>query len=487
LANLNTNNNLSSNTGFSVGAVGFSTTSDGVPDYTMPYRQGTYSIGTSLQRSGWNYARVVHKIGAAETLTNYVQWVVDPSGSTDNTAVDGETLSNFGHNSTYYQSGIGYFAANPTGSYNFKASNFYTNVHSNDSSAISFPTTTNSQITNIKVQGSGITSFNSGVSSTSMPNLNNTDNCELTSIQVTGTVQYNGSSTSISGGLGIFTHANVSVKGRVLHPLKSDRDSSVLSKNAFMRYSGSIGSTTLTNNEYFGNETYRIVSGNYPNQTDLVAGGATWNSQTKMNNGGTHDDGMVTANGFLISPLKIGKAGDTRNVAETDANGLQAPAGNPNYSSLTNSTRTFYRLFRYTGGSATPNITLTLYGDATLRSMDDSYPAYYEALTTSGGVNKNVNVELRVSTDSGADPDQSTTWLDCGKIIIPSENKQTLVGAGVRSGAASGEDVSIDTNGLALTLDLGTSRLIPNQYYVIKISAHKNWIGYISRIQVAYG
>jgi len=204
-----------------------------------------------------------------------------------------------------------------------------------------------------------------------------------------------------------------------------------------------------------------------------------------MDNGGSHDDGMVTANGYLISPFKIGNAGDTRNAAQGGS--LQAPTGNPNYSALSNNIRTYYRQFRYTGGSATPNITLTLRGDATLRSMDASYPAYYEALNASSGVNKNVNVELRVSTDSSADPDQSTTWLDCGKIIIPSENKQTLIGAGVRSGAASGEDVTIDSNGLALTLDLGTSRLIPNQYYVIKISAHKNWTGYISRIEVAYG
>ena len=109
LANLSSNNNLSSNTGFSVGAVGFSTTSDNIPDYTKPYRTGTYSIGTGQQRTGWNYARVIHRIGTSDTLTNYVQWVVDPSGSTDNTALSSPTISNFGI-LVYYQSGIGYFA-----------------------------------------------------------------------------------------------------------------------------------------------------------------------------------------------------------------------------------------------------------------------------------------------------------------------------------------------------------------------------------------
>ena len=100
LANLSENNNLSSNTGFSVGAVGFSTTTDNIPDHTKTYRTGTYSIGTSLQRSGWNYARVIHRIGASDTQTNYVQWVVDPSGNVDNTAVSAPTISNFNHPTT---------------------------------------------------------------------------------------------------------------------------------------------------------------------------------------------------------------------------------------------------------------------------------------------------------------------------------------------------------------------------------------------------
>ena len=205
LANLNANNNLSSNTGFSVGAVGFSTTVDNIPDYTKTYRTGTYSIGTSLQRSGWNYARVIHRIGSSDTLTNYVQWVVDPSGSTDNTAISGETISNFGHSTIYYQSGIGYFASNPTGSYSFLGSNFYSNVYSNENDAISFPTTNGCSITNIRAVGSGLTTFDSAVSQAGMPNLNTSvGDCELTTIQVTGSVQYNSSSLSISGGLGLF-------------------------------------------------------------------------------------------------------------------------------------------------------------------------------------------------------------------------------------------------------------------------------------------
>ena len=63
--------------GFSVSSVGFSTTTDNIPDYTKPYRTGTYQVGSGDQNLGWNYARVIHRIGASDTNTNYVEWVVD--------------------------------------------------------------------------------------------------------------------------------------------------------------------------------------------------------------------------------------------------------------------------------------------------------------------------------------------------------------------------------------------------------------------------
>ena len=243
-----------------------------------------------------------------------------------------------------------------------------------------------------------------------------------------------------------------------------------------MVYSGSIGSTTLTTNEYFGLETYRIVSGNYADQAATTSSANTWDSTTAMNNGGNHDDGMVTANGYLISPKQIGVAGDTGNAA------LQAPAGNPDYSTLTTGTRSYYRMFQYTGVTTVSSFTLTLYGDATLRSISPVSDPYYAAL----GANKNVNVEFKVAYDpnySGAD-DQSTGWADVAK-IFDAGNQPNNDGAGIRSGASSGEDVTIDSGGLALSLTLGTRRVKTNQYFIIKVTADEDWTGYLSRIQVA--
>ena len=328
--------------GFDLSAVDFSTTNN-VPDHNKPYRTGTYQIGAGDQRTGWNYARVKH--GA--TTTNYVEWVIDPSGAIDDTAVSTPTLSNFNHQTTYYQSGIRYFASNPSGTFDFSGSNFYSNVYSNSTTAIRFPTTTNCSVSNIRITGSGITTFNSAVTSTGMPALNNTDGCETTDIEITGTMLYDGTTPSISGGLGLFTDQDVTVGGQIRnHPFKSNRTTTSLSKTSFMIYSGSLahGTTNSGSNEDFNVEDFRILSGNYLSQSNVTSSANAWNPQTKMNNGGGHDDGMVTANGFLISPLKIGNAGDLRNTS--DGGSLQAPAGNPNYSSLTEHTEVFIDILK---------------------------------------------------------------------------------------------------------------------------------------------
>lgn len=468
-------NNFNANSsGFDLSAVNFSTVSS-VPDYNKPYRTGTYQIGAGDQRTGWNYARVKH----GGTTTNYVEWIVEPSGAVNNSKVSSPTISNFNHPSVYYQSGIGYFATNPSGTLEFTGSNFYSNVYSNDSAAISFPSLSNVSVSNIRITGSGIALFNSAVSSTSMPALNGNADCETTSIEVTGTLLYNGATPSISGGLGLFTDRDVSANGRILHPFKSDRTTSTASKTSFMIYSGSIafGTTNSGSNEDFNVEKYRIVSGNYLSQSNVTSSANTWDSRIHMTGSGNHADGMVTVNGFLISPLKIGNSGDTRNVA--DGGSLQAPAGNPNYSSITEVTRSFYRYFKNTSGLTVQNFNLYLTGNAEIVAKQGV--VHFGSL----GANNRINVELKVPFDpafTGLD-DRSTAWGDCA---IPQGGVDpTSDGDGIFNGGNGNldQDASDGTN---IAITLGTKEWKANQYIVLKISSHKDWTGYLTSVTASY-
>ena len=245
-----------------------------------------------------------------------------------------------------------------------------------------------------------------------------------------------------------------------------------------MVYSGSLGSTNLTTNEYFNTEDFRIVSGNYVNQADAIDGSNAWNPQTHMNAANAHGDGMVTVNGYAISPLKIGNDGDTRNADEGGS--LQAPIGSPDYSTLSENIRTYYRYFRNTTGLAKPTFTVTLYGKGNLVAKSGAfYTGTLEA-------NDNINVELKVPYDpsfSGAD-DTSTAW---GDIVKPYSAgvQPTTDGVGVYSGGGAGLDQNLD-GGAAVGIQLQEKQVRNNQYFVIKISAHKDWTGYISRILITY-
>jgi hypothetical protein len=473
LANRNSNGS-----GFTVSEVYYSTTSDDIPSYNKPYRTGSYQIAAPDQNLGWNYAKVIHRIGGSDTATNYIEWVTD----TDSNALaeTGTALANFSHLDLYYQSGIGYFASRPSASYTYLASNVYRNVYQSGS-AVSFPTTTNCSISNIRIVGDGVSTFDSGVSSTALPNLDNGADCEQEAIQVTGTVRFD-SLTSISGGLGLFTDYDVAVASTVLHPLKSNLSTTSKSKTSFMVYSGSIGSTTLTAEEYFNTETYRIVSGNYASQSNATSSGNSWNSQRSVNDGAsyaTYNDGMITANGYALSPFNIGNAGDTRNAA--DGGSLQSPPNNPNYSSLSSSVRTYYRYFKNTSGLSKATFTATLYGDAFLVAKSGAFN------TGSLGANDNINVELKIPYDPSytGDDDTSTAWGDCIKPY--SAGVQPITdGVGIYNGGGSDLTQTVAGGGRAIAIQLLEKQVRNNQYFVLKISAHKDWTGYLSRISITY-
>ena len=193
-----------------------------------------------------------------------------------------------------------------------------------------------------------------------------------------------------------------------------------------------------------------------------------------MNDNGSfpeHATGLLIYDTYLIPPKDGGNSGDFRNHDE--GGGIESPAGNVNYSSgvLTNATRNYLRSFRNNTEDDRPNITVTLYGDANIVGKTGPNQATL-------GSNKNVFVEVSIPGKSG--------FLDLGKPSAGSGN--TSDGDGCLSGDLSATVVNGGTsntctfNGVTADGTVSTS----GEYVVIRISASKDWTGYLDRLSVGW-
>ena len=75
-----------------------------------------------------------------------------------------------------------------------------------------------------------------------------------------------------------------------------------------MHYSGSTaGTTNLNTREDFETEVYRIASSSYANQAAVTNSGNAWVSSYSVNDNtyANHEDGLVTVNGYVISPQRL--------------------------------------------------------------------------------------------------------------------------------------------------------------------------------------
>ena len=181
-----------------------------------------------------------------------------------------------------------------------------------------------------------------------------------------------------------------------------------------------------------------------------------WNSATSMNGGDArHNTGLAVYNGNLVAPANTGNSGDFRNTA--DGGSLAAPADNPNYSNVSNSTRDYTRWFRNTSGGSKTDFVLSVSGSGTIVSAGTS-------LASSNKLEIHAKIP---STDSGF----STGWMD---LAAPFETGKNGDDAGALVGAL---DSSLNAH---ITGTFGTQSVGANEYVLVRIVADKTWTGNIS-------
>ena len=143
---------------------------------------------------------------------------------------------------------------------------------------------------------------------------------------------------------------------------------------------------------------------------------------------------------------------------------------NVNYSSgvLTNTIRDYFRHYRNNTTNDLSSIGITIYGDATLVGRTGANQA---AL----GANKNVFVEVNIPGKTG--------FLDLAKPSAGAGN--WTEGDGCLSGDI---DATIDGGGATNTCTFNGKTVDGTvsgaEYLVIRVSASKDWTGYIDRISV---
>ena len=426
LSSFGSGNSLNSNgSGFNLSAVTNGAFADGSSFSTFKHRTGTYTIATTDQANGWNYARVVHTIGSTSTTCNYVEWVNDSNSnalSADNSVFDGLSMTG-----TKQLSGVTYHTAG-TAQYRVRALIAYRNVYSSNN--ITFTGT------NCSTPAQAFPTINHGAGE---------DESKL--LQITGSATINTDP---------LLNQSISVSVNVPAPLKSSLSSAgSQSISGILLYN--LSDTATTTSEPFRGESYRRASGSYDNQAAVTDSGAVWNSSTSL----LSLNGLLFYNSALRAPRQGAVSGDFRNTSDggSIANG---PSSNVDYSTISSGLRTFYRYFQNTSGGSKTDFILTLNGSGTIVEQGTS-------LSTS-----NVHVLVKLPETSSS---FSTGWMDLAKAFATG---QVSDGDGCLNGSL---DSSLNASNAGT---FGTQSAGANEYIVVKIEADASWTGNISQMSISW-
>ncbi len=440
---------------------------NGVPRYSEIQRTGRYRVSANEQRNGWNYIRVIHSVGGTDRQTNYVEWlnVVDSTSLVSSN----DSLGIFGDDSFSYVSGVKYFNS-PSGSIQTKISNLYRNVYTNSETAVSFTSLSNATVSKIVQSGVGLTSTKTTNASVArLQGLNTLINSQNEDTEFFGTLDFT-QNKSLPGSLTVSHNCAGSMV--ITHPFKGAITTPVQTATNLLVWT-SVDTSTETKDEYFTGEAYRIVDALYETQSVVPAAYRKWNSEISINEPGTnpeHATGLLVYDTYLIAPKNAGIGGDFRNHREGGS--IESPAGNVNYSFLSNTTRTYYRYFKNNFSNDATRIGIILYGNAKLVAKTPGLNA--DIL----GANNHIHVHVCIPGQSG--------MLD---VASPSAGSGNLA---EDSGGLFGDlNANITTAGVKNVCSFNGAFVRGNttgspQRFVIRITAHKDWTGYLDRISILW-
>ena len=108
--------------------------------HIFKHRTAKIKVDVNDMRAGWNYVRAIHTVGGSDYATNYVEWINDPSGSTNDLSVANGRIENITLVGSKYLSGVEY-NTDATANYKVAVNNLYRNVYAASGTPISFGVT----------------------------------------------------------------------------------------------------------------------------------------------------------------------------------------------------------------------------------------------------------------------------------------------------------------------------------------------------------
>jgi hypothetical protein len=440
------------NTGFvNISQATVGADSNNLPDYRYFYRTGSFQINPADQRDGWNYVRVIHDLDGGTNVfeTNYAEWVNNDSNTItySSLTIDNGSFAQ-GSTSPNYLSGISYFTS-AQANFSLTAANVYKYVYSNSGSAISFPTTTNSTVQSITVNGTGVVNGTVNSSSRSLPDLDTSVSTAYDeNIEIESSFRFD-INKSIPGSLQTAT-----LSCSVNHPIHGNVTSSTQASSSPLIYTVNDTESSLVEN--FSAESYRLQSGTYANQTDV--NGGSWDStQSLIGANVGHNSGLQFLDSSLVAP----------SLDFSNSTSLVGPVNNPDYSTATG-VRTFYRKFENTTSNSQFGFELRIKGTGS--NIVDN--------TTTLATN-NIKVFAKIPNTSNS---QTTGFMD---LALPFNTGQTSDNDGCHQGTFTSA-VSNSGTGTSNNVSFGTRFLSPGDFVVIKIEADSSWSGSLNRIEIVW-
>jgi hypothetical protein len=412
--------------------------SNGDPFPAFQYRTGTYRVdsGDANLNLGWNYARVIHRISGSDTVTNYVDWVVD--GNAVDTSYSGDNFDNLVMSGSVYLSGVRYYTDGDA-DYDITIDHGQRNTYIT-SGAITFAET-NGTIPNV--------SFN------------------VTAGVETRTETLTDQTFTISSNIRLLNE-NITARTNVNRTINANEsnDPSTTQTISSILMDDLIDHTSTSDAvENFVGEGYRKASNISLTDTTGYASGAgngpsVWDPTLDITSGGAgYNDGLLICNGRISYPTNTS---DIANIPNGDFTGITySYGGQPDYSTATGD-RVYIRYFYNSSSRQNFRFNVDFTGSGSFVSV------------ATGASGNNLTCEL-LAPNTTQDSVGTIEWKDMATAYVTEDD----IGCFASTYGATIPTAWGVTLGPRSTSDSGNVVLV-------RITASAGWTGYIDDITCTF-